>query len=165
MVDSPKKVRYTNLKNPYLFNHKELEDSPHINRNLFTMNISVWWVYLKSLGLIPLNSSICIGHQESTQKGAKDHVSLCIVSKVKGFNGHPQRYERFNGIHIHILNINKEEASTIYLSYQGYQGVGVPILLLGYHDLIKNTNDHIMGHLDSLKLSTSLKHQGLFLGY
>ena len=120
---------------------------------------------MQILGVIPLNSSICIGHQDSTQEGAKDHVSLCIVSKVKGFNEHRQRYERFNGIHIHILNINKEEASTIYLSYQGYQGVGVPGLLLGYHDLIKNTNDHIMGHLDSLNLYTTLSHQGLFLEY
>ena len=165
MVSSLKKVGYTNFKNSYLFNCKELEDAPHINGKGLNMTISLWWVYVKILGLIPLNYSIYIGHQDSTQKGAKDHVRLCIVSKVKGFNGHHQRYERLNGIQIHILNINKEYSSTIYLSYKGYQRVGVPRLLVGYHDLIKNTNDHIMGHLDSLKLYTSSTHQGIFLGY
>ena len=40
---------------------------------------------------------------------------------VKGFNGHHQKHEQFNGIHIHILHINKEDGSTIYSSYQGYQ--------------------------------------------
>ena len=137
---------YPNFKNSYLFKRKELEDAPHINRNGLMRTISLWWVYLKILGLILLNSSICTGHQDSTHKGAKDHVTLCISSKVKGLNGHHKRHERFSGLHIHILNINKEEVSTIYLSYQGYQGVGVPRLLLGYHDLIQNTNGHIMGH-------------------
>ena len=75
-------------------------------------------------------------------------------------------HEGFNGLHIHILNINKEAFSTIYSSYQGYQGpqhhqgVWVPRILLGYHDLIKNTNDHIMGHLDSLNFYTYLTHKG-----
>ena len=103
--------------------------------------------------------------KDSTHKGAKDHVTLCISSKVKGFNGHHQRHEEFNGLHIHILNINKEEVSTVYLSYQGNQGVGVPRLLLGYHDLIKNTNDHIMGHLDSWKFYTSSTHHSRVLGH
>ena len=91
--------------------------------------------------------------------------TLCISSKVKGFNGHDKRNEGFNDVHIHILKIIKEEVFTIYSSYQGYQGVGVPRLLLGYHDLIKNTNDHIMGHLDSFKFYTYSTHQVLFLGY
>ena len=162
---------YTNFKNSYLFNRKELEDAPHINENGLTRTISLWWVYLQILGPIFLNSSICIGHKDSTLKGAKYHVTLCISSKVKGFNGPHQRHGGFNGIHIHILNINKEEFSTIYSSYQGYQGpqhhqgVGVPRLLPRYHDLIKKTNDHIMGHLEYLNLYTYLTHQVLFLGY
>ena len=39
--DHPKKVGYTNFKNPYLFNRKELEDDPHINGNGLTRTISV----------------------------------------------------------------------------------------------------------------------------
>ena len=161
---------YTNFKNSYLFNRKELEDAPHINGNGLTRTIYLGWGFLQILGLIPLNSSICTEHQDSTHKGAKDHVTLCISFKVKGFNGHHQRHEGFNGLHIHILNIKKDEVSTVYSSYQGYQGsqhhqgVGVPRYLVGYHGLVKNTNDHIMGHLDSLKFYTSSTHQGLFIG-
>ena len=92
-------------------------------RNGLKINISLWWVYFQIIGLIPLNSQICIGHQDSTHKGAKDHVTLCISSKVKGFNGHHQGHEAFDGIHIHRLHITKEQGSTIYSSYQGYQGL------------------------------------------
>ena len=60
--------------------------------------------------------------KDSTHKGAKDHATLCISSKVKGFNGHHKMHEEFYGIHIHRLHINKEEGSTIYSSYKGYQG-------------------------------------------
>ena len=112
---------YTNFKNSYLFNCKELEDSPHINKNGLKRNIPLWWVYFQTLGLIPLHSSIYTGHQDSTHRGAKYHVTLCISSKVKGFNGNHQRHEGFNGLHIHKLHINKD-GSTIYSSYQGYQG-------------------------------------------
>ena len=122
LVGWPKRVGYTNFKNSYLFNRKELEDAPHINGNGLTRTISLWWVYLQILGLIPLNSSICTGHQDSTHKDAKDHVTLCKSSKVKGFNGHHQRHEGFDGHHIHRLHINKEEGSIIYSSYQGCQG-------------------------------------------
>ena len=116
------KRRGTPTSKIHLFNCKELEDTPHINGNTMTRNISLWWVYFQTLSLIPLNSSICIGHQDSKHKGAKDHVTLCISSKGKGFNGHHQRHEGFNGLPIHRLHINKEEGSTIYSSYQGYQG-------------------------------------------
>ena len=109
-------------QNSSLFNCKELEDAPYIIGNGLTRTIFLWWVYVKILGLIPLNYSICTGHQDSTHKGVKDHVSLCISSKVKGFNGHHQRNEGYDGVHINILHINKEEGSTIYSSYQGYQG-------------------------------------------
>ena len=148
-----------------------VEYAPHINGNGLTSTISLWWVYLEILGPIPSHYSICTGHQDSTHKCYEYHVTLCISSKVKVFNGHHQRHEGFNGIHIHILKSNKEQVSTIYSSYQGYQGpqhhqgVGVPRLFLGYHDLIKNKNDHIMGHLDSLNFYAYLTHQGLFLGY
>ena len=116
MVDSPKKVGYTNFKNLYLFNRKELEDSLDINRNGLIRNISLWLFSFKILCSIPLNSSICTRHQDSTPKGTKDHVTLCISS-----NGHHQGHEGFYGIHIHKIQI-KKEGSTIYSSYQGYRG-------------------------------------------
>ena len=118
----PKKVGCTNFKNSHLFNCKELEDAPHINENGLMRNISLLWVYLQMFGLIPLNSSICIGHQDSTHKGVEDHVTLCISFNVKGFNGNHQMHEGLYVLHIHIININKEEDSTIYSSYQWNQG-------------------------------------------
>ena len=52
---------YTNFKNSYLFNHKELEDAPHINVNRLMRTISIWWVYFQFLCLIILNYSIFLG--------------------------------------------------------------------------------------------------------
>ena len=49
------------LQNSHIFNRKELEDTTHINGNGLKMNISLLWVYLKIIGLILLNSSICLG--------------------------------------------------------------------------------------------------------
>ena len=85
------KVGYTNFKNSYIFNRKELDDAPHININFMLRTISLWWIYFKIIVLTPLHSLICTRHQDCTHKGVKDHVTLCISSKVKGFNVHHKR--------------------------------------------------------------------------
>ena len=49
--------------------------------------------YLQIIGLIPLIHQFVQDFKDFTHKGAKDHVTLCISSKVKGFNGHHQRLQ------------------------------------------------------------------------
>ena len=66
---------------------------------------------------------------------------------------------------IKVIRVTTSEGVLYQPPRTSTQVVGVPILLLVYHDLINNTNDQIMGHLDSLKFYTYSNHQGLFLGY
>ena len=90
----------------------------HINGNGLTSTSSLWWVYLQIIGLIPLNSSICLGLQ-------RFHTWRCqrpcyLMHKFQGqrlqwtsskpwriqWSSHPQTSHQRGGLH-HILVISR----------------------------------------------------------
>ena len=77
------------------------------------------------------------------------HTKMCQRPCYLMHKFQSQRHEGFDGLHIHRLRINKEEGSTIYSSYQGYQGP--------QHHQSSGNKDFFKNIIIIFKVSISLK--------